>query len=77
MIVKLIYRNKGLAPYITRVTIKEPPKTIIHDNAVFQNLNIVYVKNKPVHQYREVPAVNISSIELIGSIPIKFKPESA
>jgi hypothetical protein len=76
MIVKLIYRDKELAPYITRVTAEKPPKTIIHNDAVFQNLNVVHVENTPVYEYREVPAVNISSIELMNSIPIKFKPKS-
>lgn len=77
MIIKLMYRDKKITPYITRVTAKKPPKTIIHNDTVFQNLNIVYIKNNPVHQYREVPAVEISSIELRTSIPIKFELEGS
>ena len=32
MIVKLMYRNKQVSPYITRVSAKKPPKTIIYNN---------------------------------------------
>jgi hypothetical protein len=68
-----MYRDKKITPYITRITVKEAPKTIIHDDTVFQNLKIIYIKNNPVHQYQEIPAVKISSIELRTSIPIKFE----
>ncbi|MEG4629904.1 hypothetical protein QUB56_09825 [Microcoleus sp. AR_TQ3_B6] len=77
MIVKLIYQDKQRAPYITRATFRKPPGTIIHDDAVFQNCNIVYVNNNkdnPIYQYREVPSVLIKEIELVSSVPIKFKP---
>lgn len=76
MIVKLIYRDKELPPYITRVTAEKPPKTILHEDTVFQNLNVVDIKNSVVHQYHEIPTVKIASIELRSSIPIKFKPAS-
>jgi hypothetical protein len=78
MIIKLIYQDKQRAPYITRVTFKKPPGTIIHDDAVFQNRNIVYAnnnKNNPIYQYREVPSILIKEIELATPLPIKFKPE--
>jgi len=79
MIVKLMYRDKQRSPYITRVTCKKPPGTIIHDNAVFQNRNIVYAnnnKNNPIYQYREVPSILVKEIELVSPLPLKFKPAS-
>lgn len=71
MIIKLMYRNKQVSPYITRVSAKKPPKTIIYDNAIFQNLTIVYVQNNPVYQYTEIPSKNIEDIELTA-VPLKF-----
>lgn len=79
MIVKLVYMDKQRAPYITRATFKKPPGTIIHDDAVFQNCNIVYLNNNkhnPIYQYRQVRSVLISEIQLLTPLPIKFKPES-
>ncbi len=79
MVVQLIYRNKNKPPYITRATFKKPPGTIIHDNAVFQNRNIVYANNNKhniIYQYREVPSVLINEIALLTPLPIKFKPVS-
>jgi hypothetical protein len=71
MIIKLIYRDKQVSPYITRVSAKKPPKTIIYNNAVFQNLTIIYVQNSPVYQYTEIPLINIEDIELTA-VPLKF-----
>ena len=78
MIVKLVYKDKQRAPYITRATFKKTPKTIIHDDTVFQNCNIVYANNNnrnPIYQYRETPATLLKEIELLTPLPIKFKPE--
>jgi hypothetical protein len=66
-----MYRNKQVSPHITRVSAKKPPKTIIYNKAVFQNLTIVYVQNNPVYQYTEIPSTNIEDIELTA-VPLKF-----
>jgi len=71
MIIKLMYRNKQVSPYITRVSAKKPPKTIIYNKAVFQNLTLVYIQNKPVYQYTEIPSINIEEIELTA-VSLKF-----
>jgi len=71
MIIKLMYRDKQVSPYITRVSAKKPPKTIIYNNGVFQNLSIIYVQNNPVYQYTEIPSTNIEEIELTA-VPLKF-----
>ena len=76
MIVKLVYRDKRLSPYVTRITAPEPPKTIIRKNIVFSNLSIHHVGNSLVYQYREIPVVEISSVELKAPVPIKFESQA-
>ncbi len=79
MIVKLVFRDKQRAPYITRATFKNPPRTIIHADAVFQNCNIVCANNNKhnlIYQYTEIPSVLISEIALLTPLPIKLKPQS-
>jgi hypothetical protein len=76
MIIKLMYQNKQVSPYITRVSAKKPPKTIIYNKTVFQNLTIVYVQNNPVYQYTEIHSINIEDIELTA-VPLKFACEQS
>jgi hypothetical protein len=79
MIVKLVFRDKEKPPYMTRATFNKAPKTIVHDNAVFQNCNVIFVNNNShnrIYQYTEIPSVLIKEIALHTALPIKLKPVS-
>lgn len=74
MIVHLVYKDKSLAPYVTRVSVEKAPPTIAYRGCLFQNLSILRIGNKIVYQYREISTVRIEDIELGVSVPLKLRP---
>jgi hypothetical protein len=76
VIIQLNYRDNEIPSYVTRVTVKDLPHKIFHGETVFQKTKIVIVGHTPVHQYREVRAVHLSSIELNCALSLKLKPKN-